>query len=164
MSLTVPGAGGYRAGVRRLAPLLVLVATLGACDRGGRSGSGGAVSYSENGLAMTASFDEPLRTGRPVTWRLEVENRGHEAVTLRFSSSKEGDVALRQGDREVYRWSAGRLFSQALRELPLGPGAKHTFSLEDRGLTVPAGAYELAGELASDPTLLPVRRPVRIER
>jgi hypothetical protein len=150
--------------VRRLAPLLVLVVTLGACDRGGRSGSGGAVSYSENGLALTVSFEEPLRTGHPVTWHLEVENRGHDALTLRFSSGKDGDVALVQGGREVYRWSAGRLFSQALREVPLGAGARHTFRLEDRGLTVPAGAYEVVGELTSDPTLLPVRRPVRIER
>lgn len=159
----VTGPRGYRSGVRRLVPLLLLMFTLGACNRGGGSEAQGAVSSSEDGLTLSVAFDEPLRTGHPVTWRLEVENRGHETVALRFSSGKDGDVALHQGDREVYRWSAGRLFSQALREVPLSPAATHTFRLEDPGLTLPAGSYELIGELASDPTIPPVRRAVQIE-
>ena len=137
--------------------------SLGACNRGGGSEAQGAVSSSENGLTFRVAFDEPLRTGHAITWRLEVENRGHETVALRFSSGKDGDVALRQGNQEVYRWSAGRLFSQALREVPLGPAATHTFRLEDPGITLPAGSYDLVGELASDPTIPPVRRSVKIE-
>jgi hypothetical protein len=143
--------------------MLLLVVSLGACDRGGGSEARGTVSYSETGLALRVAFDEPMRTRHPVTWRLVVENRAHEPVTLRFSSGKDGDVALRQGGREVYRWSAGRLFSQALREVPLAPAATHTFRLEDPGLTLPAGSYELVGELTADPTVPPVRRPVEIK-
>jgi hypothetical protein len=159
----VSGPRGYRSGVRRLAPLLLVVFTVGACNRGGGSEAQGAESSSENGLALRVAFDEPLRTGHAVTWRLEVENRSHETVALRFSSGKDGDVALRRDGREVYRWSAGRLFSQALREVPLTPAATHSFRLEDPGLALPAGSYELIGELTADPAVPPVRRPVKIE-
>jgi len=147
--------------MRRLAALLLLVTGLAGCDRGGSAGQGG-VAYSENGLSLTVSFDEPLRRGQPVTWALELENRGKDAVTLRFSSGKDGDVALRTGGREVYRWSAHRLFSQALRELPLAAGARHTFRLDEPNLGVPAGDYDLVAEVAADPSPGAVHRPVTV--
>jgi hypothetical protein len=152
---------GTVGGVRRFAALVVLVAALGACDRGG-SRSGGAVSYSENGLSLTVSYDEPLRTGRPVTWALKLANGGRGAVTLRFTTGKEGDVALVQGGREVYRWSANRLFSQALRELSLGSGDAHTFKLEEKSLGVPPGDYDLVAEVASEPSPGSLRQPVTV--
>jgi hypothetical protein len=120
------------------------------------------VSSSQNGLALTVAFDEPLKTGQAVTWTLDLQNQGREAVTLRFSSGKDGDVALRQGSREVYRWSTNRLFSQALREVPLPAGATHSVKLEERALGVPAGAYELVAEMAADPSPGAVRRPVTV--
>ena len=147
--------------MHRLAPLLLVVAALAGCDRG-TPRTGGTVSYAENGLSLTVSFDEPLRTGHRVTWSLNVANRGKEAVTLRFPSGKDGDVVLHQGGREVYRWSANRLFSQALREVPLAAGARHTFRLEERALGAPAGDYELVAVLAADPSPGEVRRPVTV--
>jgi hypothetical protein len=152
---------GYRGNVRRLALLLVLT-TLAGCNRGGGAPTGGAVSSSENGLSLTVSFDGPLRTGEPVTWTLALENRGQQALTLRFPSGKEGDVALRRGDREVYRWSANRVFSQAIRDMALPAGARHTFRLEERALPAPAGEYELVAEVAADPSPGAVRRPVTV--
>jgi hypothetical protein len=143
--------------------LLVLAtpAGLAGCDRGEQPRAGGAVSYNAT-LAFTVSFDGPLRTGHPVTWALNVENRAKEAVTLHFTSGKDGDVALQQGGREVYRWSANRLFSQALRQVELAAGARHAFRLEEKALPAPAGDYELVAVLAADPSLLPVRRPVTV--
>jgi len=147
-------------GVRRFAVLVLLVATLAGCDRG--SHSGGAVSSAGNGLELRVAFDEPLRTGRPVTWRLQVTNRGSGPVALKFSSSQEGDVALLKGGAEVYRWSANRLFSQALRELDLAGGETHTFELEERSLGAPAGDYDLVAQVAADPSPGAVRRPVTV--
>ena len=148
-------------GVRRLAAFLLLVVALGGCDRAG-SRAAGSVSSSDSGLALSVSFDEPLRTGRPVTWTLDLEIRGRQAVTLRFSSGKDGDVALGQGGREVYRWSTNRLFSQALRELSLEAGSSRSFTLEERALGVPAGDYELVAEMTADPSPGAVRRPVTV--
>jgi len=141
--------------------LLLLVVALAGCDRGGPN-LNGAVSYSDSGLSLTAGFDEPLRTGHSVTWVLKVENRGKTPVTLRFSSGKDGDVALVQGGREAYRWSTNRLFSQAVRQVPLGAGESRTFTLEERRLGVAAGDYELMAQLAAEPSPGVVRRPVTV--
>lgn len=146
--------------MRRLA-VLVLVAALAGCDRGGPKPHGGE-AYSDNGLALTVSFNEPLRTGHAVTWSLNLENRGKAPVRLRFSSGKDGDVVLAQGAREAYRWSANRLFSQAVREMSLGAGETRSFTLEERALGVPAGDYDLAAELAAEPSPGAVRRPVTV--
>lgn len=148
-------------GVRRSVALVLLAAALAGCDRGGSHASGG-VSSSENGLSLSVGFDGPLRTGHPVTWALELQNRGRAPITLRFPSGKEGDVVLLRGSAEVYRWSANRLFSQALREENLAAGGQRTFRLEERSLGVPAGAYDLVAEVAADPSPGAVRRPVTV--
>lgn len=142
--------------------MLVAPAALAGCDRAGRASTGGVVSYGDNGLSFTVSFDEPVRAGHRVTWVLDVENRGKDAVTLRFSSGKDGDVALQQGGREVYRWSANRVFSQALRQVRLAAGARHDFPLEEKALAAPAGDYELVAVMASDPSPGELRRPVTV--
>ena len=149
-------------GVRRSVALVLLAAALAGCDRGGSHASGG-VSSSGNGLSLTVGFEKPLRTGRPVTWTLELANRGKGPVDLRFSSGKEGDVVLLRGNTEVYRWSANRLFSQALREMSLAAGHSHTFKLEERALGVPAGDYELVAQLDSEPAPGPVRRSAEVQ-
>lgn len=152
--------------MRRLAGVLLLVlaapAGLAGCDRGEHPRAGGVVSDNQSGLSLSVSFAEPLRTGRPVTWTLEVQNRSKDAVTLNFRSGKDGDLALQQNGREVYRWSANRLFSQALRQVPLPAGARQTFRLEEKALPAPAGDYELVAALASDPSPGELRRPVTV--
>jgi hypothetical protein len=147
--------------VRRLAGVLVVLASLAGCGRDAPR-AGGTVTSNENGLSLWVSFDEPLRTGHPVSWTLNVENRAREAVTLHFSSGKDGDVALQQGGREVYRWSTNRLFSQALRQVRLEAGARHAFPLEEKALPAPAGDYELVAALASDPSPGELRRRVTV--
>jgi hypothetical protein len=141
--------------------LLLLVAALAGCGRGGSNVNGGVTS-SKSGLSLTVGFGEPLRAGQPVTWVLEVKNGGQTPVTLRFPSGKDGDVALVQGGREAYRWSSKRLFSQAVRQVPLGAGESRSFSLEERALGVPAGDYELMAQLAAEPSPGVVRRPVTV--
>jgi Intracellular proteinase inhibitor len=152
--------------VRRRVLLLLLLAALAGCDRAGPNMNGpdlnGPAASSENGLSLTAGFAEPLRSGHAVTWVLKVENRGPAAVTLRFSSGKDGDVALLQSGREVYRWSANRLFSQAIRQVPLEPGDSRSFKLQERTLGVAAGDYDLVAGLAADPSPGAVRRPVTV--
>jgi hypothetical protein len=62
----------------------------------------------------------------------------------------------------VYRWSANRVFSQALREFPLAGRAKHEISLEEPRLGVPAGEYELVAEVAAEPSPGVLHRPVTV--
>lgn len=153
--------------MRRLV-ILVLLTTLTGCGgadgNGASRGSESQAGTQKQGLTLSVSFDEPLRSGQPVTWTLEVENGGPEATTLVFSSGKDGDVALTRAGQEVYRWSSTRYFTQALRHERLEPGEKKTFTLEDKGFSAEAGDYELVGELDSEPAPPPARRPVEVKR
>ena len=110
------------------------------------------------------SFGEPLRSGQPATWTLEVQNGGSGETTLMFRSGKDGDVMLLRDGREAYRWSATRFFSQAMREVRIGPGDHKTYTLEEKTLSADAGDYELVAELDSEPAPPPARRSVKVEK
>ena len=142
--------------------VLALIAALAGCG-GDDEGSERQAGQSK-GLTLAVSFDEPLRSGGPVTWTLQVENGGPDPLTLTFRSGKEGDVALVRGGQEAYRWSGTRYFTQAMRQVLLQPGERKTFTLEEKTLPAEAGDYELVAELDSEPAPPPVRRPVEIER
>jgi hypothetical protein len=148
--------------MRRPLAVLVLLTTLAGC---GSDGGGGSESQAgtQKGLSLTVEFDEPLRSGRPVTWKLRVENGGPDEVTLVFRSGKDGDVSLVQGGREAYRWSGNKYFSQAMRQERLAAGEKKTFSLEEPAFSVPPGDYELMAGLDSEPAPPPARRSVKVE-
>jgi hypothetical protein len=148
--------------VRRFALVLILSALAACGDDGGAAAQPG--TGSNGGLSMSVSFAEPLREGQPVTWTLEVENGGPREETLMFRSGKEGDVSLIQGGREAYRWSATRFFSQAMRQVRIGPGERKTYTLEEKTLTAAPGDYELVAELDSDPAPPPVRQSVKVDK
>ncbi len=117
---------------------------------------------SVEGLFLALRHAEPLRAGSPVTWTLEVANRGPQAVTLEFGSGQRGDVVLRRGPEERYRWSRGRVFTQVLGEMPLGPGQVQSFTLSERALGVEPGPYELVATLLAQPAPPEVRRSVTV--
>ena len=146
--------------MRRLV-VLVLITAVAGCG-GDDGGSGRQAGEQERGLSLRVSFDEPLRSGGPVTWELEVENGGPDPVTLVFRSGKEGDVVLLRNGQEAYRWSGTRYFTQAMRQVPLGSGERKTFTLEEKALTAEAGDYELVAELDSQPAPPPARRSVEV--
>lgn len=113
---------------RLIVPLLVLGALAFAC--GPRLNSGESV-------ATASAIAEPVkpkvkRAARParleptfavtrakdgaVRLALRVQNAGDKATELSFPSGKTHDVAvLDASGREVWRWSAGKLFTQAVR-------------------------------------------------
>lgn len=148
--------------MRRLATLMLLT-TLAGCGGGdGPAGSEDQAGTEKKGLSLSVSFGEPLRSGEPVTWTLEVDNAGPDAVTLVFPSGKDGDVALVRGGHEAYRWSSTRYFTQAMRRVHLEPGERKSFELEDNGFSVEPGDYELVAALDSEPAPPPARRSVTV--
>lgn len=149
--------------MRRHLAVLVLFTTLTGC--GGDGGASESQSGSEkSGLTLSIEHDEPIRSGGPVTWKLTVENGGPDEVVLVFRSGKDGDVALVQGGREAYRWSATKYFSQAMREERLAAGERRAFTLEEKALSVAPGDYELVAEMDSQPAPPPARRSVKVEK
>jgi hypothetical protein len=110
---------------------------------------------------LEVAVDEPLVSGRPVTWQVTVVVEG-EALPVTFPSGQSADVRLLDGSREVYRWSAALSFTQAIREVTLQPG-RTTFTLDEPELDVPPGEYDLVAELAARPAPAPARRQVTVE-
>jgi hypothetical protein len=152
--------------VRRRVALLVVAVLLGSgtagCGDRGTTRSGAQLTSSGD-LKLSVAFDEPLRSGHGVTWHVSVENPTTVPRTLRFSSGKEADVTLQRGGGvEVYRWSGSRFFSQALRQLDVGPGETEKFTLKEETLSVPIGDYELWVSLASEPAPPPTHRAVQV--
>lgn len=87
-----------------------------------------------------------------VRFVLQVTNTGTSPVRLRYPSGQSFDFSVTRDGREVWRWSADRMFTQALRDATLAPGETLQFEAgwrPDAGL--PAGEYTVTGELTAEP-------------
>lgn len=144
--------------------LVGLAVVAGGCggDGGRRQEEGGQPRA--RGLAFSAGYEpDTLRAGEPVTWRLSVRNNTPEAVTLTFPSGKKGDVVLMAEDgTEVYRWSEGMFFTEAIVRERLEPDEEVLYRLVERNLTVEPGTYDLVAVLAAEPDVGPDRQRVQI--
>lgn len=57
-----------------------------------------------------------------VRFAVTVENAGSEPVELTFSDGQTVEVVVGEESEPVWQYSAGRMFTQALRTEPLSPG------------------------------------------
>lgn len=112
---------------------------------------------------LEVRFDEPLRSGEPVTWTLVMRSDEADPVTLVFRSGQDGDVELEQDGTVAYRWSEDMFFTQALRCRTITPGETLTFELQQTTLDVPPGDYTLRATLAAEPAPGPVERQVTVQ-
>lgn len=95
-------------------------------------------------LAATLSVT-PGKSSLELT--LEIVNEGTEQAEITFSSSRKADfVALDDGE-EVWRWSEGRMFTQALDDATMRPGESMSFDAvwEDPD----PGEYRVRGTLVA---------------
>lgn len=111
-----------------------------------------------NDDAPTLAVDAPgdLVAGGPVTWRLTITNPTDDDVTYGFPTAQQGEVTLRDGDAELYRWSDGMVFAQALTELTVPAGEEVTVELGGGSLDVEPGDYRLEASLPVTPGPEPV--------
>jgi hypothetical protein len=113
-------------------------------------------------LSLTFGFrPDPLQPDAPVAWDFTVTNVSGEPVSMTFGSGQDGDVVLSQSGEEKYRWSQGRVFTQAIRTEDLAPGESRSFTLDDT-LPVEPGSYELVASVASEPAPAPAQRMVTV--
>jgi hypothetical protein len=78
---------------------------------------------------IASSLDVTVLDG--VTLALHVTNASGRLVELRFPDGQVYDFAVLDGEgREVWRWSADRMFTQALQTKQLDPN--ETLSVEER--------------------------------
>ena len=79
------------------------------------------------GDTVEASLD--VTVGQAVKFNLHVTNASPKRVELRFPSGQTHDVAVLDAQgREVWRWSRGRMFTQAIQNKILGASDTLTFS------------------------------------
>lgn len=99
--------------------------------------------------------NEAYNPGQGVPVTLTVRNTGTVARTLNFRSSRRYDFVVTQAGKEIWRWSAGKMFAQMLGTLKVEPGEtlKYTETwnqVDDRGRRVPPGEYKVTATLTAE--------------
>lgn len=64
-----------------------------------------------------------------IEFALTVENPDSEAIDLEFRSAKKTDVTVSKDGDEVWSWSEGRMFTQAIQTETLAPGESFTHEM-----------------------------------
>jgi len=97
-------------------------------------------------MSLEATLDASV--DGTVAFTFSVTNTGDAPVDLQFRSGQVADVAVFDDGEEVWRWSDGRMFTQALQSKTLDPGEsmRQQFSWEEPQ----PGTYTATGTLATD--------------
>lgn len=128
--------------------------------------SGVATSSQPPAMVMVADSlmraDVIVRMGTSREVVLRVTNTGRKQAELRFPDGQTHEFVVRDAaEREVWRWSAGRMFTQALRTRAIDGGETVEFSERWPG-AVPGGTYTVVAQLRSDNHPLEVRRAIAL--
>ena len=133
-------------GLRVVVASMAAVALMGCGARGGHATASSApvatnrtLRATHAGFVFQAPATAPTGGGRVV---LTVTYHGKKATNLPVVTTREADVAILQGGRTVYRWSAGRAFGQIAFQQVWQPGQVRRYHL-----SVPAlrpGVYTVA--------------------
>ncbi len=120
-------------------------------------------------LLVTLRTDKTVyQLGEDVRIALTVTNRSRQDFTATFPSAWQADFAVYdRAGKAHWRWSAGRMFAQALTTLTLKPGESRTYQaiweqLDQRGERVKAGKYSLKGALLYRSAVNSARQPLII--
>lgn len=85
--------------------------------------------------------------GDSVDFLLQVTNTSTEPVRLEFTSGQSFDFVVTRDGAEVWRWSADRMFTQALRSEMLAAGATRSFNASWMPPPGARGEYTVTGAL-----------------
>jgi len=147
--------------------LLKLAAAGSGSGRRGRRDADNPSATAGAVLSLSADKKSYL-VGVPVMLTLSVSNAGRAPVTLDFATSQKYDFVVRRSGQTVWRWAAGRMFTQALTNLTLAPGERRTFTerwnqTDTAGRQAPAGEYEAVGILTTMTRPQPQSSPVTLQ-
>jgi hypothetical protein len=137
----------------RISFLLVAAAVLAfACGPRPRASEAPVTAHvsrarSHDPIELASSLDVNFADG--VTFDFRVVNPGDRKVEVNFPSGKTHElVVLDSLGREVWRWSSGRMFTQALQNKVMH--SSDTLSWAGRWRNAPAGKYVAIATLASE--------------
>lgn len=143
----------------RLGAILASAALVAGCA--GASQADAPTSTDQLRLAVRTD-PQPLRSGQPGAFLLEVTNEADRALSMSFDTTQRGDVALETNGVEVYRWAARRVFAHDETQVTVGAGETVTFRLDELRLPVAPGDYEYVATLSGQPKLQVIREPLTV--
>lgn len=129
-------------------PLAALLTLAYACTPQPAPGGGAAESAGGGGAPPLLASLQATTVGDAVRFVLQVTNTTGSPIELRYPSGQSYDFAVLRDGREVWRWSSGMMFTQALRAETLAPGATLTFEERWTPGTV-SGELTVVGRLTS---------------
>ena len=147
---------GTRSRRRRGATFVSLLACLLAAPAGGCAPHEEPVATPdfETRLALKNAAGDAASEfsgGETITLVVTLRNRTDAPRTLALPTSQTHNCLVYDGNhKEVWRYSAGRMFVQVITELTLSPGESRTFTVtwkqtDTQGRPVPPGDYEAVG-------------------
>lgn len=95
-------------------------------------------------MPLTASLDVETSSD-VVAFHFHVRNDGTEPEDVQIRSSKLADIAIIDGDEEVWRWSDGQMFAQMMQTETFESGQTETYEFEWPNPT--PGTYEAVATL-----------------
>lgn len=105
----------------------------------------------EEGLVLLTGLytdNSNYRVDEEITAHIIAYNLSNDEINLDFSSGQRYDLAIYQGDEEVWRWSEGRFFTMALARETLKPGESLKYDLQIP-IDLDPGEYILSGKLTT---------------
>jgi hypothetical protein len=96
--------------------------------------------------------EETYQVGAPVELTLRVQNTGDQPVRLQMPTGQIYEFIVQRNGEEVWRWSQGRAFTQAVQQWTLSPDETRTFTVtwdqrDNNGNPVEPGAYTIIGRV-----------------
>lgn len=90
--------------------------------------------------------------GQSVKFSYVLKNRSSRPITYNFSSSKQYDMWVMIGDKEIYRYSKGRMYTMAFTSLTINPNQTRTFNIvwnqkDNDGHDIGPGVYNVYAQL-----------------
>lgn len=145
--------------------LVAWVALAAAVCGGDRErGTSGAVGDLGELTVRVATPRATYAAGEPITFTLGVKNPTDSAITLRFATGQRYDFVIESAaGAEVWRWSADRVFTQALGAQVVPPGWELDYEETFAGRLAP-GTYRVRGIVPSVGDTLVARAEVVIRQ
>jgi hypothetical protein len=87
--------------------------------------------------------------GDTIAFLLQVTNTADTAVQLDFATGQSFDFAVFDDEEEIWRWSEGRMFTQALRAETIAPGETRTYRATWSPPPALSGEYRVVGAMTA---------------
>ncbi|GMQ92528.1 MAG: hypothetical protein BMS9Abin12_0004 [Acidimicrobiia bacterium] len=99
------------------------------------------VHSDQTGGFLLRVADLGITVGDPVTWPFDLTNLTDASTEMTFVNGQRMEVTLSNGSDELYRWSDGMFFTQAIEQVELAAGATLPFVVTTDPIDLPPGEY-----------------------